>query len=154
MTEDLNAWRALATKELKGADPESLSWHTLEGIKVKPLYTAADVAGLPQMGEVPGIAPFTRGVKATMYAGRPWTIRQYAGFSTAEESNAFYRKALAGGEELALTVERSAELQRVDAARRPPVVSRDVAPLEAAVHDARGDGRAQGDQPWSAGGHP
>jgi methylmalonyl-CoA mutase len=99
MTEDLNAWRALATKELKGADPESLSWHTLEGIKVKPLYTAADVAGLPQMGEVPGVAPFTRGVKATMYAGRPWTIRQYAGFSTAEESNAFYRKALAAGQQ-------------------------------------------------------
>jgi methylmalonyl-CoA mutase len=99
MTEDLQAWRALATKELKGADPESLSWDTLEGIKVKPLYTAADVAGLPQMGEVPGIAPFTRGVKATMYAGRPWTIRQYAGFSTAEESNAFYRKALAAGQQ-------------------------------------------------------
>lgn len=99
MTEDLNAWRALATKELKGRDPESLSWNTLEGITVKPLYTAADVAGLPQMGEVPGVAPFTRGVKATMYAGRPWTIRQYAGFSTAEESNAFYRKALAAGQQ-------------------------------------------------------
>ncbi|WP_430464817.1 methylmalonyl-CoA mutase [Tabrizicola sp.] len=99
MTEDLNAWRALAAKELKGRDPESLAWNTLEGITVKPLYTAADVAGLPQMGEVPGVAPFTRGVKATMYAGRPWTIRQYAGFSTAEESNAFYRKALAAGQQ-------------------------------------------------------
>ncbi|MBM3616701.1 MAG: methylmalonyl-CoA mutase [Alphaproteobacteria bacterium] len=99
MTEDLNAWRALAAKELKGADPDSLAWNTLEGITVKPLYTAADVAGLPQMGELPGIAPFTRGVKATMYAGRPWTIRQYAGFSTAEESNAFYRKALAAGQQ-------------------------------------------------------
>ncbi|MEY3960434.1 MAG: hypothetical protein RIR14_1088, partial [Pseudomonadota bacterium] len=96
---DLNAWRALAAKELKGADPDSLAWNTLEGITVKPLYTAADVAGLPQMGELPGIAPFTRGVKATMYAGRPWTIRQYAGFSTAEESNAFYRKALAAGQQ-------------------------------------------------------
>ena len=71
----------------------------MEGITVKPLYTAEDVAGLPQMGEMPGVAPFTRGVRATMYAGRPWTIRQYAGFSTAEESNNFYRKALAAGQQ-------------------------------------------------------
>ncbi|MFZ5750160.1 MAG: methylmalonyl-CoA mutase [Pseudomonadota bacterium] len=92
-------WQALAAKELKGRAPESLTWHTLEGIPVKPLYTAEDVAGLPQMGELPGFAPFTRGVRATMYAGRPWTIRQYAGFSTAEESNAFYRKALAAGQQ-------------------------------------------------------
>ena len=99
MTEDLSKWRALAAKELKGADPDSLTWNTLEGIAVKPLYTQADVAGLPQMGEVPGVAPFTRGVRATMYAGRPWTIRQYAGFSTAEESNNFYRKALAAGQQ-------------------------------------------------------
>ena len=96
---DLNAWKALATKEMKGGDPESLVWDTLEGIAVKPLYTAADVEGLPQMGEMPGFAPFTRGVKATMYAGRPWTIRQYAGFSTAEASNAFYRKNLAAGQQ-------------------------------------------------------
>ena len=96
---DLKVWEALASKELKGADPSSLDWQTLEGIRVKPLYTAADVEGLPQMGELPGVAPFTRGVRATMYAGRPWTIRQYAGFSTAEESNAFYRKALAGGQQ-------------------------------------------------------
>ncbi len=96
---DLKAWQALASKELKGAAPDSLNWQTLEGITVKPLYTAEDVAGLPQMGEVPGVAPFTRGVRATMYAGRPWTIRQYAGFSTAEESNAFYRKALAAGQQ-------------------------------------------------------
>ena len=96
---DLKAWEALASKELKDADPARLNWQTLEGIEVKPLYTAADVAGLPQMGEVPGVAPFTRGVRATMYAGRPWTIRQYAGFSTAEESNAFYRKALAAGQQ-------------------------------------------------------
>ncbi|MFM7335373.1 MAG: methylmalonyl-CoA mutase, partial [Tabrizicola sp.] len=96
---DLKQWEALASKELKGADPSSLNWQTLEGITVKPLYTAADVQGLPQMGELPGVAPFTRGVRATMYAGRPWTIRQYAGFSTAEESNAFYRKALAGGQQ-------------------------------------------------------
>lgn len=99
MSEDLTKWRALAAKELKGADPETLTWNTLEGIAVKPLYTAADTAGLPQMGEVPGVAPFTRGVRATMYAGRPWTIRQYAGFSTAEESNNFYRKALAAGQQ-------------------------------------------------------
>ncbi|PLL12535.1 methylmalonyl-CoA mutase [Tabrizicola sp. TH137] len=99
MSEDLSRWRALAAKELKGADPDSLTWNTLEGIAVKPLYTAADVAGLPQMGELPGLAPFTRGVRATMYAGRPWTIRQYAGFSTAEESNNFYRKALAAGQQ-------------------------------------------------------
>jgi methylmalonyl-CoA mutase len=99
MTDAQKAWAALAAKELKGTSPESLTWHTLEGIPVKPLYTAEDVAGLPHMGSLPGFAPFTRGVKATMYAGRPWTIRQYAGFSTAEESNAFYRKALAAGQQ-------------------------------------------------------
>ncbi len=92
-------WSEIAKAELKGRDPEELTWHTLEGIAVKPLYTSADVEGLPHMGGVPGAAPFTRGVKATMYAGRPWTIRQYAGFSTAEESNAFYRKALAAGQQ-------------------------------------------------------
>ncbi len=99
MSDKLAKWQALAAKELRGAEPESLTWHTLEGIPVKPLYTAADTAGLPQMDEVPGVAPFTRGVRATMYAGRPWTIRQYAGFSTAEESNNFYRKALAAGQQ-------------------------------------------------------
>ena len=86
-------WQALATKEVKGAD---LTWHTPEGIAVKPLYTAADVAGLDP--GLPGFAPFTRGVRASMYAGRAWTIRQYAGFSTAEESNAFYRRNLAAGQ--------------------------------------------------------
>ena len=99
MSDKLAKWQALAAKELKGADPETLVWNTLEGIPVKPLYTAADTANLPQMDEVPGLAPFTRGVRATMYAGRPWTIRQYAGFSTAEESNNFYRKALAAGQQ-------------------------------------------------------
>ena len=99
MTDAQKAWAALAAKELKGTSPDSLTWHTLEGIAVKPLYTAEDVAGLPHLGSLPGFAPFTRGVKATMYAGRPWTIRQYAGFSTAEESNAFYRKALAAGQQ-------------------------------------------------------
>jgi methylmalonyl-CoA mutase len=99
MSDATKTWAALAQKELKGRDPETLTWDTLEGIKVKPLYTQADVADLPHMGGVPGVGPFTRGVRATMYAGRPWTIRQYAGFSTAEESNAFYRKALAAGQQ-------------------------------------------------------
>ncbi len=99
MTDELKAWETLATKELKGASPGSLTWNTLEGIAVKPLYTAADTEGLTHLGGVPGAAPFTRGVRATMYAGRPWTIRQYAGFSTAEASNAFYRKALAAGQQ-------------------------------------------------------
>ena len=99
MSDKIAAWQALATKELKGAAPETLNWQTLEGITVKPLYTAADTQSLPQLDELPGFAPFTRGVKATMYAGRPWTIRQYAGFSTAEASNAFYRKNLAAGQQ-------------------------------------------------------
>ncbi|WP_347140825.1 methylmalonyl-CoA mutase [Paracoccus sp. SSK6] len=95
----LDDWQKLAAKELKGVDPDSLTWNTLEGIPVKPLYTEADLEGLEHLGSLPGIAPFTRGPRATMYAGRPWTIRQYAGFSTAEESNAFYRKALAAGQQ-------------------------------------------------------
>jgi methylmalonyl-CoA mutase len=94
--DDLAAWRALAAKELKGRDPATLTTPTLEGIDIRPLYTAADAPGDPGL---PGLAPYTRGVRATMYAGRPWTIRQYAGFSTAEESNAFYRAALAGGQQ-------------------------------------------------------
>jgi methylmalonyl-CoA mutase len=89
----LDAWQAAASKEVKGKD---LTWHTPEGIEVKPLYTAEDVAGIDP--GLPGFAPFTRGVRASMYAGRPWTIRQYAGFSTAEESNAFYRRNLAAGQ--------------------------------------------------------
>jgi methylmalonyl-CoA mutase len=89
----LNDWKALAEKEARGTD---LSTETPEGITVKPLYTADDVAGFDP--GLPGYFPFTRGPKATMYAGRPWTIRQYAGFSTAEESNAFYRRNLAGGQ--------------------------------------------------------
>ncbi|HEX7850976.1 MAG TPA: methylmalonyl-CoA mutase family protein, partial [Sphingomonas sp.] len=86
-------WKALADKEVKGKD---LTWHTPEGIEVKPLYTAEDVADVDP--GLPGFAPFTRGVRASMYAGRPWTIRQYAGFSTAEESNAFYKRNLAAGQ--------------------------------------------------------
>lgn len=95
----LDDWRNLAEAELKGRPLEDLTWHTIEGIDVKPLYTEADVEGLDHMGGIPGAAPFTRGVKATMYAGRRWTIRQYAGFSTAEESNAFYRRNLAAGQQ-------------------------------------------------------
>ncbi|WP_127557429.1 methylmalonyl-CoA mutase [Nioella ostreopsis] len=99
MSDKTQAWQDMAAKELRGRSPDDLTWNTLEGIAVKPLYTEEDTADLPHMGTVPGQEPFTRGVKATMYAGRPWTIRQYAGFSTAEESNAFYRKALAAGQQ-------------------------------------------------------
>ncbi len=88
----LSDWQTAAVKEVKGKD---LTWHTPEGIEVKPLYTTEDVTADPGL---PGFAPFTRGVRASMYAGRPWTIRQYAGFSTAEESNAFYRRNLAAGQ--------------------------------------------------------
>jgi len=96
-TATLADWRAAATQSLKGAAPESLNWRTPEGIVLKPLYTAADLQGLPYTDTLPGFEPFIRGPQATMYAVRPWTIRQYAGFSTAEESNAFYRQALAAG---------------------------------------------------------
>jgi len=95
---DLAQWENLASAELKGARSDSLTWTTPEGIKVKPLYTQDDLAGLEHLGGMPGFAPYVRGPRATMYANRPWTIRQYAGFSTAEESNAFYRRALAGGQ--------------------------------------------------------
>jgi len=94
----LDDWSALATKEMKGGAPDDLVWDTPEGIAVKPLYTAEDLEGLETLNTLPGLFPFLRGPKATMYAGRPWTIRQYAGFSTAEESNAFYRKNLAAGQ--------------------------------------------------------
>ncbi|MGN7750836.1 methylmalonyl-CoA mutase [Sinorhizobium sp. 22678] len=91
-------WEALAEKELK-ASPESLVWHTPEGIDVKPLYTNDDISGIGHLNALPGFEPFVRGPRATMYAGRPWTIRQYAGFSTAEASNAFYRRNLAAGQQ-------------------------------------------------------
>ncbi len=94
---NLEQWRELAAQQLKGRSVDELVWHTAEGIDVKPLYTREDVEGLPHMDSLPGLEPFVRGPQATMYAGRPWTIRQYAGFSTAEESNSFYRKALAAG---------------------------------------------------------
>ncbi|EYD70901.1 methylmalonyl-CoA mutase [Limimaricola hongkongensis] len=93
------AWAARAQKELKGRDPEALRRDTLEGIGVKPVYDAGDLEGLSFLDAMPGEAPYARGVRSTMYAGRPWTIRQYAGFSTAEESNAFYRRALSGGQQ-------------------------------------------------------
>lgn len=92
-------WADRAQAELRGKPLDDLTWNTIEGIDVQPVYGADDIAGLDHLGTLPGEAPFTRGVKATMYAGRPWTIRQYAGFSTAEESNAFYRKALAAGQQ-------------------------------------------------------
>jgi methylmalonyl-CoA mutase len=90
-------WEALAGKEVKG-DLDALTWHTPEGIDVRPLYTAEDLEALETVGGLPGFDPFVRGVRATMYTNRPWTIRQYAGFSTAEESNAFYRANLAAGQ--------------------------------------------------------
>ncbi len=99
MTVTKKDWQELASKELRDKPLESLNKETLEGITVQPLYTHEDIQDLPHMGNLPGFAPFTRGVKATMYTGRPWTIRQYAGFSTAEESNAFYRKNLAAGQQ-------------------------------------------------------
>ncbi|SEA52327.1 methylmalonyl-CoA mutase [Variovorax sp. YR216] len=93
----LEAWTKAATKSAPGGDVNALNWITPDGITVKPLYTAADLQGLKYTDTLPGFEPYLRGPQATMYAVRPWTIRQYAGFSTAEESNAFYRKALAAG---------------------------------------------------------
>ncbi len=100
MTEhpDKNKWVELAKKQMKGRSPEELVWETPEGIKVKPLYTAEDVEALENVNTLPGFPPYVRGPMATMYSGRPWTIRQYAGFSTAKDSNAFYRRCLAGGQ--------------------------------------------------------
>ncbi|MBU3739721.1 MAG: methylmalonyl-CoA mutase, partial [Rhodoferax sp.] len=94
---DLQTWARAAAKQAPGGQLEALNWVTPDGITVKPLYTAADTAQLPHTNTLPGFEPFVRGPQASMYAVRPWTIRQYAGFSTAEESNAFYRKALAAG---------------------------------------------------------
>ena len=99
MSSDRSKWESLAKQELRGKPLEDLTWHTLEGIPVKPLYTRSDTQNIPHLNAVPGEVPFTRGVKATMYAGRPWTIRQYAGYSTAAESNAFYRQNLAAGQQ-------------------------------------------------------
>ena len=99
VSKTVNDWEKLAIKERKGAPPDELLWQTSEGIEVKPIYTAEDTVGLDHMDNLPGFAPYKRGPKATMYAGRPWTVRQYAGFSTAEASNAFYRSNLAAGQQ-------------------------------------------------------
>ena len=91
-------WAALAEQELSGKPVAGLDWLTPEGIRVKPLYTAADLEGLESVATLPGFPPYLRGPRGTMYANRPWTVRQYAGFSTAEESNACYRQNLASGQ--------------------------------------------------------
>ncbi len=95
---DIQKWKDLAAKQLRGQSLEDLTWNTPEGIQVKPLYTAEDLENLPHLNSLPGLPPYLRGPYPTMYAARPWTIRQYAGFSTAEESNAFYRRNLAAGQ--------------------------------------------------------
>ena len=92
-------WQKLAEKELRGKSVKELDWITLEGIEVKPVYSEEDIKGLKHLGNLPGFEPYVRGVKATMYSGRPWTIRQYAGYSTAEESNAFYKRGLSAGQQ-------------------------------------------------------
>ncbi len=94
---NLDLWQKAATKSAPGGNVDALNWVTPEGIVVKPLYTKQDVDSLPYSDTLPGFAPYIRGPQPTMYAVKPWTIRQYAGFSTAEASNAFYRKALAAG---------------------------------------------------------
>ena len=96
---NLNEWEKVAKEaDLKGKDVSSLNWNSPEGILIKPLYTYEDLENLGNTNTLPGIFPFIRGPRATMYSHQPWTVRQYAGFSTAEESNAFYRKNLAGGQ--------------------------------------------------------
>jgi methylmalonyl-CoA mutase len=95
---DYAKWRDFATRELRGKPPETLNWKTPEGIGVKPLYTAEDLEAMEHLNTLPGLSPYLRGPRATMYAYRPWTIRQYAGFSTAKDSNAFYRRNLAAGQ--------------------------------------------------------
>ncbi|MBW1890166.1 MAG: methylmalonyl-CoA mutase [Deltaproteobacteria bacterium] len=94
----IEKWKELATKQLRGKPLDSLNWETPEGIEVKALYTAEDLENMDHIGTLPGFEPYVRGPMATMYAGRPWTIRQYAGFSTAKDSNAFYRRNLAAGQ--------------------------------------------------------
>ena len=96
--DQLENWAAMAEKELRGRALEELTVSTPEKIDVKPLYTSSDIADIDHLDSLPGTAPFVRGPRATMYANRPWTVRQYAGFSTAEESNAFYRRNLAAGQ--------------------------------------------------------
>ena len=93
----VNDWYTRASEELGDKSVEDIHWQTPEGIEVKPVYTADDLEGIAHLDSMPGFPPFTRGPKATMYCGRSWTVRQYAGVSTAEESNAFYRANLKGG---------------------------------------------------------
>jgi methylmalonyl-CoA mutase len=97
--ETLGEWSEVATKELRGRALEDLVWQSPDGLPIRPLYTAADLEGLEHHDTLPGLFPFLRGPRATMYANRPWTLRQYAGFSTAEESNAFYKANLAAGQQ-------------------------------------------------------
>ena len=98
-TPDLDPkWTEMAKKQMKGKDPNNLIWHTAENIPLKPLYTAKDLEGL-KLDDLPGQAPFTRGPYPTMYAQRPWTIRQYAGFSTVEKSNEFYKANIKAGQQ-------------------------------------------------------
>ncbi|TFG91416.1 MAG: methylmalonyl-CoA mutase, partial [Myxococcales bacterium] len=96
---DRERWRELARKELGGKNPDELVRLTPDGLRIRPLYTPTDLEGLAHTDSLPGLFPFLRGPRATMYANRPWTLRQYAGFSTAEESNAFYRANLAAGQQ-------------------------------------------------------
>jgi methylmalonyl-CoA mutase len=97
-SETIDDWRKLVSGELRQKLFDELKWQTPEGIEVKPLYTAEDLEDIPHRENLPGFFPFTRGVRGSMYTGRPWTIRQYAGFSTAEESNAFYHRNLEAGQ--------------------------------------------------------
>ena len=98
-SEQLGDWRRMAASEVKGQDVADLGWTSPDGLRIRPLYTAADLEALEFTDTLPGLFPFLRGPRATMYANRPWTLRQYAGFSTAEESNAFYKANLAAGQQ-------------------------------------------------------
>ncbi len=116
-------WVDLAEKQMKGKPIDSLNWDTPEGIKIKPLYTAEDLDGMDSANTLPGIDPYVRGPMATMYAGRPWTIRQYAGFSTAKESNEFYHKALAAGQKgLSVAFDLATHRGYDSALQRVPVI--------------------------------
>src|SRR5260221_7655762 len=127
--------RALAAKELGGKSAETLARETLEGIKVKPLYTEADLEGLALFGAMPGFPPYLRGARATMYANRPWTIRQYAGFSTAEDSNRFYRENLRAGQ-MGLSIAFDLATHRGYDSDHPRVVA-DVGKSAAAIVSAK-----------------
>jgi len=131
----LDDWKTLAQRECRDKSLEDLTVDTVEGIPIKPLYTAEDLEGLDHVGSMPGMAPYVRGPRATMYAGRPWTVRQYAGFSTAEESNAFYRRNLEGGQ-TGLSVAFDLATHRGYDSDHPRVVG-DVGRLVGLDHDPR-----------------